>query len=209
MVRKLGTNKTQVLHRMTLSLFTPRQPIPAVPTTSQEWKLDLEVIIKHDDLYARAWESEYETPIFDNGQDEPDSDNSPEMAVRHDLPNDETWTIPGTIEEDSSEILPHRDEIGDGTVTDQHMEPDAETSSEQLSPPILIAEAQIMIYATILNPIAMTTTDIKLQICLGIVPGTTTYTIRGFWKSATESLPSTYVPIHTTHSFTSGAAPNR
>ena len=45
--------------------------------------------MKHDDLYARAWESEYETPIFDNGQHEPESDNSPEITVRHDLPNDE------------------------------------------------------------------------------------------------------------------------
>ena len=54
-VRKLGTNKTQVLHRMTLRSFTPRQPIPDVQTTAQEWKPDPEVIIKHDDLYARAW----------------------------------------------------------------------------------------------------------------------------------------------------------
>ena len=68
LVRKLGTNKTQVLHRMRLRLFTPRQPIPDVQTTSKEWKPDPEATIKHDDLYARAWESEYETPIFDNGQ---------------------------------------------------------------------------------------------------------------------------------------------
>ena len=34
LVRKLGTNKTQVLHRMRLRLFTPRQPIPDVQTTS-------------------------------------------------------------------------------------------------------------------------------------------------------------------------------
>ena len=46
--------------------------------------------MKLDDLCATAWESEYETPIFDNGQHEPDSGNSPEFAVRHDLPNDET-----------------------------------------------------------------------------------------------------------------------
>ena len=71
-VRKLKTDKTQVLHRMGFQLFTPRQPIPDVQTTSQEWKPDPEVIIKHDDLYARAWESEYITPIFDNGQHEPD-----------------------------------------------------------------------------------------------------------------------------------------
>ena len=91
---------------MRLRLFTPRQPIPDVQTTSNEWKPDPEVILKHDDLYARAWEFEYETSIFDNGQHELDSDNSLEITVRHDLPNDETCTIPGTIQEESSEILP-------------------------------------------------------------------------------------------------------
>ena len=96
MVRKLGTNKTQVPLCMRLRLFTPRQPIPDVQRTTQELKPDPEVIIKHDNLYARAWESEYETPIFDNGQKELDRYNSPETTVRHDLPNDETCTIPGT-----------------------------------------------------------------------------------------------------------------
>ena len=75
LVQKLETNETQVLHCMRLQLCTPRQPIPDVQTTSHDWKPDPEVIIKHDDLYARAWEFEYETPNFDNGQHEPDTDN--------------------------------------------------------------------------------------------------------------------------------------
>ena len=100
------TNKIQVLHRMRLQLFTPGQPIPDVQTTSQEWKLDPEVIIKRDDLYAKARESEYETPIFDNGRHKPDNDNSPENRGRHDLANVETCTIPGTKREGSPEIFP-------------------------------------------------------------------------------------------------------
>ena len=103
---------------MRLRLFTPKQSIPDVQTTSQDWKLDPEIIIEHDDLYARAWESENETPNFDNGKHEPDSDNSPEITVRYDLPNDKTCTIPKTIQEYSPEIFPHTDEIGDGTDTD-------------------------------------------------------------------------------------------
>ena len=85
LVRKIGTNKTQVLHRLRLRQFTPRQPILDVQTTAQQWKPDPEVIIKHDDVYARAWESQYETPIFDNGQHDPDSNNSPEITIRHNL----------------------------------------------------------------------------------------------------------------------------
>ena len=40
LIRKLGTNKTQVLHRMRLRPLTPSQPIPDVQTTSEEWKPD-------------------------------------------------------------------------------------------------------------------------------------------------------------------------
>ena len=91
---------------MRLGLLTPRLAMLDVYTTPQECKPDPEVIIEHDDLYARAWESEYETPFFDNSQDEPDNDNSPETTLRHDLANDEMCTIPGTKQESSPEILP-------------------------------------------------------------------------------------------------------
>ena len=50
------------------------------------------------------------------------------------------------------------------------------------------------------------TTDIKSQICLGVVPGTTTYTKRGLRKKSTEPLRSFYVPTHKTPSTTSGTA---
>ena len=58
LVRKPGTNKTQVLPCIRLLLVTPRKPISELLSTSQECKLDPEVIVKHDDFYARALESE-------------------------------------------------------------------------------------------------------------------------------------------------------
>ena len=60
-VREIGTNKTQVLHRMRMRQFTPRQPPADIP---QEYKPDPGVSLKHDDLYATAWECEYEKPVF-------------------------------------------------------------------------------------------------------------------------------------------------
>ena len=54
LVRKIVTNKTQNLHRMRLRQLTARQPIPDTPVTIRGWQPDPEVIIKHDDLYARA-----------------------------------------------------------------------------------------------------------------------------------------------------------
>ena len=66
MVRKIGTNKTQILHQMRLRQFTPQQPIPEIPVTLREWQPDPEVDIKHDNFYARAWECEYDEPKFDS-----------------------------------------------------------------------------------------------------------------------------------------------
>ena len=85
LVRKVGMNKIQVVHRFRLRLFKPRKHSPDVQTTSQEWKPDPEVTIRQNDLYTRAWESENGTPIFDKEKDEPDNHNSPEITVRHDL----------------------------------------------------------------------------------------------------------------------------
>ena len=52
------------------------------------------------------------------------------------------------------------------------------------------------------------TTDIEFQICLDMVPGTTTYTIRGFRKSVKERLRSNYKPTPKTPSITSGTTLN-
>ena len=62
-------------------------------------------------------------------------ENSPEIRLRHDLPNDETCTIPGTILEDSPVFFFHTDDIGDGTDTDHYTEPDAKANSTQVLTP--------------------------------------------------------------------------
>ena len=65
LVPKIGTNKTQVLHRMRMRQFTPRQPPPDIRVKPQECQHDPEVSLNHDGFYPRAWECEYEQPIFD------------------------------------------------------------------------------------------------------------------------------------------------
>ena len=40
-------------------------------TTTRDWKLDTEASIKHDDLWGRSWEIDYEKPIFVKAEDEP------------------------------------------------------------------------------------------------------------------------------------------
>ena len=53
LVRKIGTNITQILHLMRLRQVTPRQPLSDIPVTQRQWQPDPEVVITHDDLYAR------------------------------------------------------------------------------------------------------------------------------------------------------------
>ena len=134
MVRKIGTNKAQILQQMRLRQFTARQPIPHIPVTPREWQPCPEVIIKHDDLYARARECDYDKPIFDSDRDNTVIPNPPEVLVQPEEAADEIRSTPGTIQKDSSETLPHTDEIDDGTDTDHYVQPDADNSVEQIDP---------------------------------------------------------------------------
>ena len=52
LVRKIGTNKTQVAHRMRMRQFTPQQPPADITVKPQEYKSDSEVSLHRDDLYA-------------------------------------------------------------------------------------------------------------------------------------------------------------
>ena len=81
LVRKIGTNKTQMLHRMRMRQFTPRQPPADITLEPQEYKSDPEVSLHHDDLYARAWEYEFEQPIFDAENDKAAPPNLQEIPV--------------------------------------------------------------------------------------------------------------------------------
>ena len=95
LVRKIGTNKTQVLHRMRMRQFTPRQPPADITVKPQEYKPDPEVSLHHDDLYARAWEYDYDQPIFDIENDNAVPPNSQEIPVQSDFSTEEMRNTPG------------------------------------------------------------------------------------------------------------------
>ena len=131
LVRKIGTNKTQLLHCMRMHQFTHRQTPLDIRITQQLWKPDLEMRLKHDDLYARAWEGEYEKPIFDAKTDNATPPNLLEIPLQSHLATDETWNTPGTRREGSLEIFPQTEELFVVTGTYPYMEHVVEISSEQ------------------------------------------------------------------------------
>ena len=131
MIRKIGTNKTQVLHRMRMRQFTPCQPPADTPVKPQEYKSDPEVSLNLDDLYARAWEYDFEEPFFDAENDNAAPRNLQENPLQSDFSTEEMLNTPGNIHVSSPEIFPCTGEVSDVTDTCPHMEPDAEPSSEQ------------------------------------------------------------------------------
>ena len=131
LVRKIGTNKTQVLHRMRICQFTPRRPPADIRVKPQEFKPDPEGSLNHDDLYSRAWEYDYEQPIFDAGNNNAVPPNSEEIPVQSDFSTEQMRNTPGATHECSPEIFPQTDEVSDVTDTYPHMQPDVESISEQ------------------------------------------------------------------------------
>ena len=131
LVRKIGTNKTQILHRMRLRQFTPRPLLSDIPVTQREWHPDHEVVITHDDLYARAWECEYDEPIFDSDYNNLATASPPVITIRSKQAADEMRNTPVIIPGNSPEFIPQPDESCDGRNVDHDTQPDADTSVEQ------------------------------------------------------------------------------
>ena len=131
LVRKIGTNKTQLLHRMRMRQFTPRQPPADITVKPQDYKSDPEVNINHDDLYARTWEYDFEKPIFDAENDNAAPPNPREIPLQSDFSTEEMRNTQGATHECSPEIFPPTDETSDVADTYTYVEPDVGTSSEQ------------------------------------------------------------------------------
>ena len=131
LVRKTGRNKTRVLHRMRMRQFTPCQPPADIRITPQEHKPDPDVSLKHDDLYARALEYDYEQPFFDAKNNKTTPPNSHENPVQSVFSTEEIRNTPGTKHECSPQIFLQTNEFSDVTDTYPHMERDVEARSEQ------------------------------------------------------------------------------
>ena len=57
-VRRINTNKTQLLHRIRLKKFVPNQPLED-NFREQRMQPDEEIVIPQDDLYVRTWETDF------------------------------------------------------------------------------------------------------------------------------------------------------
>ena len=131
LVRKIGTNKTQVIHRMRMRQFTALQQPADITVKPQEYKSDPEVSFNYDDLYARAWEYDLEQPIFDAENDNDVPPNLQEIPLQSGYSPGKMRNTPGNPHVCSPEVFPNTDELSNVTDTCPHMQPDVEASSEQ------------------------------------------------------------------------------
>ena len=63
-VRKLNTNKAQILHRIRLRKYNPEKP-PEDNHQETQWQVDDNNVVPQDDLYTIAWEAEFGGHLFD------------------------------------------------------------------------------------------------------------------------------------------------
>ena len=67
-VRRINTNKTQILHRIRLKKFVPNQPLED-NFREQRLQPDEEIVIPQDDLYIITWETDFGEQIITRGHD--------------------------------------------------------------------------------------------------------------------------------------------
>ena len=67
-VRKINTNKTQILHRIRLKRFIPNQPLED-NFREQRMQPDEEIVIPQDDLYVITWETDFGEQLVTRGNE--------------------------------------------------------------------------------------------------------------------------------------------
>ena len=111
-VRRLNTNKTQILHRIRLKKFVPNQPLED-NFRDQRLQPDEEIVIPQDDLYIITWETDF-------GEQLTTRDNE---AIPTSLPNGEqpsTAQINNDANESDADYIITRETNKDNTANSRN-----------------------------------------------------------------------------------------
>ena len=61
----MGTNKTQLLHRIRLRIYIPQAPLADNFVKETDWQKE-DTVIAQDDLYAQTWDTNFGSSPFDS-----------------------------------------------------------------------------------------------------------------------------------------------
>ena len=117
-VRRLGTNKTQLLHRIRLRKFTPQAPLADIFVRETDWQKDDQMPVAHDDLYAQSWNTNFGPNPFE--------DSPPD----HTQNTDDIEYIPVKVPENSHPPSPKFPKSSGGSPVEQTTEPNENHENE-------------------------------------------------------------------------------
>ena len=126
-VRQLGTNKTQLLHRIRLRKFTPQAPLADIFVRETDWQRDDQQPITQDDLYAQSWNTNFGPNPFE--------DNPPEYSQNTEDIDYLPITSPENNHPPSREISKNSggSPVEQTTEPDQNHENHADETSQQIN----------------------------------------------------------------------------
>ena len=126
-VRRLNTNKTQILHRIRLKKFVPNTPLED-KYAKEKLQPDDEIIIPQDDLYTISWEADFDYHVFEPRRDDktneelrtPDSDADVTTSdyVIYDNADDNA-VRPGTATSRDAPIMHDEHDVSENAARDE------------------------------------------------------------------------------------------
>ena len=119
-VRRLGTNKTQLLHRIRVRKFTPQAPLADIFVRESDWQKDDQMPVTHDDLYAQSWNTKFGPNPFE--------DNPPDYTQI----TDDIEYVPVEVPENNHPPSPEFPKNSGGSPVEQTTEGKEENSDENL-----------------------------------------------------------------------------
>ena len=117
-VRRLGTNKTQLLHRIRLKKFTPQAPLADILVRETDWQKDDQMPVAHDDIYAQSWNTNFGPNPFED---------KPPDYVQH---TEDIEYVPIEEPENSRPPSPKFPKNGGGSPVEQSTERDKISNNE-------------------------------------------------------------------------------
>ena len=127
-VRRLGTNKTQLLHRIRLRKFIPQAPLADIFVRETDWQKDDQMPIANDDLYAQSWNTNFGSNPFEDGPSEYSEDTEETEYTPIQIPNDNRPPSPGSSKNSG------------GSPVEQTTEPDQNCDNHENEIPQHISE---------------------------------------------------------------------
>ena len=130
-VRRLNTNKTQILHCIRLKKFVPNAPLED-KYDGEKLQPENEIVIPQDDLYSISWEVDFEYDLF-----EPRKEDWTDVATRRPTDTEDGSVDHYVIENERSSASENEsctERINEDDVTENEIWPRKKNSSDESSP---------------------------------------------------------------------------